>query len=171
MVFLALLLLPVLGQGQTDEGDWLVGGTLFFNTTKENTEFNLTPNVGYFVFRNFAVGANLGVTTSGKGDLARTNWNVGPFLRYYLGSWNYRPFLVTGGGFEYERQKTLDAERGFYFNGGLGLAAFINETVALEFIADYFAINLKDRDTSDGFRFRVGFQVYIDRYRMPMSRG
>jgi hypothetical protein len=170
-LWVCILLAPTLTLAQTEKGDWLVGGNLAFNTTRESNEFNLTPNAGYFFLRNLALGASLGITSVGKGELARTNWNTGPFIRYYIGSRTYRPFLLTGGGFESERQKGQPRESGFYFNAGLGLAAFLNETVALEFITDYFAINLKDRDVSDGFRFRVGFQVYIDRYRMPIGRG
>lgn len=171
LLSLSALSLALSLSAQTDQGDWIVGGTLSFNTTDNVNAFAFTPSVGMFLVRNLALGGNLGISTREVGNLRTTQWNLGPFVRYYIGSWNYRPFLVAGAGYLSETQSGKPRENGFQYAAGAGLAMFLNEAVALEIVGEYNSNKLKDRDASDGFRFLLGFQVYIDRFRMGRVTG
>jgi hypothetical protein len=171
IVTLSLLLLSFALGAQTDRGDWLVGGVLSFNTTENVNNFSFTPSAGAFLVRNLALGGSFGISVSEVGALRTTQWTLGPFLRYYIGPWNYRPFLVAGAGYLSESQSQQPSENGFQYAAGAGLAIFIHEMVALEIIGEYNGNKLKNRDSSDGFRFLMGFQVYIDGYRMGRVTG
>jgi len=170
-IVLSLLLLSLAAGAQTERGDWLVGGVLSFNTTENVNNFSFTPSAGAFLVKNLALGGSLGINVREVGDLRTTQWSLGPFLRYYIGPWNYRPFLVAGAGYLSESQSRQPRENGFQYAAGVGLAMFIHETVALEVIGEYNGNKLKNRDISDGFRFLMGFQVYIDGYRMGRVTG
>ncbi len=170
--YLILLILgPLLVRAQTETGDWLMGGQLSFNTTDALHEFTFSPQLGCFIVRNLAVGGSLSTSIRKIGELRTVSWDVGPTVRYYFGSRNYRPILTARAGFLSEKQSGLKAEKGWTYGVGAGLAAFLNEHVALEFIAEYNGNKLRDRKASDGFHFRAGFQVYMDRYRMRWLTG
>jgi len=85
---ICLLLLDT-ANAQTKKGDWLVGGLLELNTAKNNTSIEFSPNAGYFVLDNFALGAKLIIAYEQLGDLNITSFGVGPFARYYFAKRNY----------------------------------------------------------------------------------
>lgn len=149
-------------KAQTEQGNWLVGGNVSLNTAKNNTNIGLTPSAGYFVLRNLAVGAALGLDYTKEGTNKVTSFSLGPFARYYFGTLNVRPFADAELGFQSTKYKSSTTSNSYnntqYFLGG-GLAAFINRNVAIEALAGYKHI----LDGSGGFNLRIGFQVYISR--------
>lgn len=76
------------------KGDTFISGTVSYDSQKtgnsKETEFNLTPSVGYFVSENIALGVSLGYTTNdnntnGTGYNQQTNtFSAGVFGRYYF---------------------------------------------------------------------------------------
>lgn len=154
---------------QTDKGDFLVGGSFGFRTNSNNSSFSLTPNVGYFFANHFAAGANVTLDFQKTGNVRTTDLGIGPFMRYYFGNANFRPFLTGGIGYLMNRYKINDIKytnNGFYTQLGLGGAAFINESVAFEGVAAYNYSDYKNAGSSNGFGLNLGFQVYINRGRM-----
>jgi hypothetical protein len=162
--FCLLLSLNVLAQ--TDKGDLLLGGSLGFQTGEGSNSFNFDPNVGFFVGDNFAIGGKLSFQSSKLGALNTSTFGLGPFARYYFGSTSTKPFAVTefdflSTSFKTNGQKTTSS--GFGWLIGLGFAAFINESIAVEGVSGYNYAKFKDADGSGGFALRFGFQVYLNR--------
>jgi len=88
-------------QAQTEKGKFILGGSVEFNSSKDNdaskadTRFSIVPSVGYFVSDNFAIGTGVGFGTSKNhvdavGNVAGFTTKseafvVAPFARYYKG--------------------------------------------------------------------------------------
>ncbi len=159
--------------GQTEKGDFLVGGSFGFRTNKNNSSFSLLPNAGYFFADNFAAGANLTLDFSKNGTIKTTDIGIGPFLRYYLGKTVVRPFLTSSFGFisqSYKVNSTKTTTNGVDFLAGLGYAAFISNDVAIEGIAAYNYTHFKNASSYNGFSLNFGFQVYINKGKMASLR-
>lgn len=150
---------------QTEQGSWLIGGNLVLNTGDNSTTFAISPTAGYFVINNLAVGGNVGLSFSKFGENKTTRFGIGPLTRYYFGRRNIRPFGHGEINFTSEKLKvpgTTNTENGIEYLLGLGLAGFINQSVALETLAGYTHSKIKGRDGDGGFEMRIGFQVYLN---------
>jgi outer membrane protein len=73
----------------------MLGGGISFSSTKyqanddaKTSSFSFTPQFGYFVADNFAVGLGLGLSTdkqdNGVNEQKISSWSVQPFARYYM---------------------------------------------------------------------------------------
>jgi hypothetical protein len=169
LMFFLFLFVSVLTHAQTEKGTVMIGGGLGLKTGEGASEFNLNPNVGFFVANNFALGGSLNFATSKTGEISTTNFGIGPFARYYVGSTNTKPFVVTE--FDYLTTTIKNGEQKFNANGfgflfGLGFAAFVNQTVAIEGVTGYNYSKFEDSDGSSGFAMRFGFQIYFNRRSM-----
>ncbi len=151
MIFL-LLVLPVLGFGQIEKGDWMFGGSAFFSSQKYDgandrvTVFEIAPNVGYFITKNIALGADLSFFRVGKGDI----WlEASPFARYY-----YKHVFVQA--------KYLTKNVGSYSNTGfdvsLGHAFFLKPNVAFE--PELYFRKLRGAAAHSDYGLRLGVQFY-----------
>jgi hypothetical protein len=165
IVSLVAVLISLHAIGQTEKGAFLVGGGLNLKTGKNTSQFALTPNFGYFFADNFVAGANLNTSFAKSGSVKANEFGLGPFARYYFGKTTTKPFAVTE--FNFLNSKTTSGNTEFKNNGwgflfGLGFAAFINQTVAVEGISGYNYSKFKDADGSGGFSLRFGFQIYLN---------
>lgn len=154
---------------QTEKGDWLAGGTVGFRTNKNNSEFDLSPSAGYFFFNHFAAGVELQINSSKAGDIKDTDLGVGPFARYYFGNSNFRPFAITSTSYLVSYRKSNGNKsntNGYGWLLGIGGAAFLNPSVALEGIAGYNYSKFASASSNTGFSLKFGFQVYINRNKM-----
>ncbi|MFB5946668.1 outer membrane beta-barrel protein [Albibacterium profundi] len=81
-------------QAQTDKGNFILGGTVSYNTVKSDAsgansayDFSVAPNVGYFVDDNIAIGTGIGYQTSRLDEASNVGkteaFVVAPFGRYY----------------------------------------------------------------------------------------
>ena len=175
ILFCILLLCSVaVSNAQTDQGDWLAGGNFRLNTSDNVTVIGLTPNAGVFIINNLVFGGALTLVYEKTGDNKRTDFGIGPFLRYYFTKANVRPILHGNIDFISTRNTTplgRSTETGInYFLGG-GAAIFIGEQVSIDGLMGYYHSKLKDFDGSGGFALTVGFQVYILRHQMDRVRG
>jgi len=102
LLFSLSALILKISLAQITEHNWLVGGTGLFSSTTSNsmagavgqrqTQINLSPNIGYFLFDKFAAGLKLGYSNNRYKQLNTPNYNlskfitysIGPFLRYYF---------------------------------------------------------------------------------------
>ncbi|HSK13396.1 MAG TPA: hypothetical protein VK907_09285, partial [Phnomibacter sp.] len=161
------LLLVMIAGAQTDQGDKLIGGTAGFQTGKNTNQVTIAPTFGIFAADNLAIGGALNFNSSKFGDVRSTTFGLGPFVRYYIGKADTKPFLVSEFDILSTSSKTGSTKissNGFGFLLGLGFAAFINESVAVEGISGYNYSKFKDVDGSSGFALRFGFQVYLNRH-------
>lgn len=191
IILLAALLISTTGVfAQFNQGRWLAGGSVGFSTvtskTKTNnstntdgtsTNFSLSPEAGYFVMDNLAVGAGLSLS-AGKSKAEGTptytfsssRMAIYPFVRYYLSQPIFFQALIGGGTTKTKttiNTTTTEAKAGnFLWALGVGYAYFLNDFVAIEPFISYQVDTdtNKDTDTKDigsGLFLRVAFQVYL----------
>ncbi len=147
----------------------MIGGLLQLNTASNNTTIEFSPNAGYFLFDNFALGAKLVTSYDELGDLNVTSLGVGPFARYYFGKTNIKPFVAADCDFQNQKIKTSvgsSTENAFNFFLGGGAAFFINENVAVETILGYRHTKVNNEEGNGGLNLKVGFQIYINRHQV-----
>src|SRR6185503_12269749 len=151
---------------QTEKGDWIVGGRVDLNTGENSSQIRFNPGAGIFVINNLALGGNFAIEYAKSGDVKTTNFGLGPFARYYFGASNARPLLHTAFNYISSKVKgpsTSITNNGFNFLAAGGVAVFINQNVAIEFLAGYSHTKYKDFDGSGGFNLGIGFQVYLSK--------
>ena len=161
-IFLIFIFYTV--SGQTEKGDWLVGGRVDLNTGENSTHIGFSPSAGFFVIDKLAVGGNVSLNYSKTGENKITSLGIGPFVRYYFTDAKARPLLH--GAFNYLSSKVKTPQVSTTNNGvnfliAAGLALFINDNVAIEPLAGYSYSKFEDFDGSGGFNFGIGFQVYL----------
>lgn len=168
LLFSVLIAIASGAVAQTEQGNYLVGGTLQLNTLKNQTTIEVSPSAGYFFTDNFAAGANVTMahTKYGEGSTAArtTTFSLGPFVRYYAGSTGVRPFLESNVNFASNKTKTSTGSTtntGITYFVGPGAAFFLNRNVALEALAGYSHAAYKNENGRGGFAFKIGFQVYL----------
>src|SRR3982751_1306761 len=88
-----VIIVAASASAQTEAGNWLVGGNLELNTPKNNTTVAFSAMAGYFFINNFAAGAGITWDYTSGNTTKTTRFGVGPFVRYYFGTMNVRPFL------------------------------------------------------------------------------
>ncbi len=173
LFFLAVLFISLNAAAQTEQGSSLIGGSFNIKTGENSSLVAFNPTYGYFFADNFTVGANLGFNYSKMGEVKNTEFGIGPFARYYIGVANTRPFLATEVSFLSQNTKTPTTDiknNGTSFLFGLGFAAFINETVAVEGLTGYSYSKYKNTEGSGGFNLRLGFGLYFNRNTMNSLR-
>lgn len=189
---IALALICSGAYAQFNKGRYLVGGNVGFaaytgktktdnstSTTSHSTTFNLSPDVGYFVIDNLAVGAGLSLRTSSTkgdgGDNSKdtdTDFTLTPFARYYLDQGIFFQGQVGFGSGSNKHKPngsntTTTTKHGVFDWGlGVGYAYFLNDYVAIEPMVSYvsYANNYKDPDfktVNSGITLNVGFQIYL----------
>ena len=151
---------------QTDKGDWMVGGGLSINTTKDASSFSLAPNIGHFFARGFAAGAEMQITFGKFGDIHSSILGVGPFARYYfeLKEPTFKPFVHASFKVTSIRSKAFgvsETETARSFILGLGGAYFINDNVAIDGLAGYNHSKVEDNVGPGGSFCRIGSQVHL----------
>jgi outer membrane protein W len=178
---------------QFNKGRMLVGGAFGFSATtskdksgsttttySHNTNFSLTPNFGYFLMDNLAVGAGIGLSTSSTKGAGNNNFKntssgvtLSPFARYYLdpgiffqaqlgfGSSSFKS--SSGGSTSSKTQYGL-----FNWSLGAGYAYFLTDNVAVEPMIGFRSSSQTNKDntpktksTDAGPFLSVGFQIYL----------
>lgn len=168
---------------QFNKGRVLIGGSASFSslTTKDdayssditNNLFTLTPQAGYFIVDNLAVGLDAsfgtGKSTTSSGTSKYTYILAGPFVRYYL-----KPRIFFQGEYQFGSEKfTINVPP--YLNQTVtetlsawalsaGYALFLNEHVAIEPMVSYKSTVAKETDykgTNAGIAVGIGLQIYL----------
>lgn len=164
----------IFANAQTDKGDWMVGGGVGLNTSRNNTVIDLSPSAAYFVANNFAVGGNFKLAYSKEGLIKTTTFGLGPWMRYYFTQADVRP--VIQGNFDFISRKTKvnntsSTNNGTHFFLGAGAAAFLSSHVSLDILAGYDHTKFNSLEGSGGFALNIGFQVYLHRRQVEQLRG
>jgi hypothetical protein len=161
-----LLYIFISSNGQTEKGDWLVGGRIDLNTGENSTHIGFSPNAGIFIINNFAVGGTFLIDYNKSGDVKATDFGIGPFARYYFTTSKARPLVHVAFSYLSQKYKSpafSTTNNGSNFLGAGGVAIFINENVSIEMLAGYSHTKYKDFDGSGGLNLGIGFQVYLNK--------
>jgi len=166
MGLLALTVMAIAANAQTEKGDWMVGGNLTISTATGNSQFTVQPMGGYFFANNFVAGLNVTLNFAKKGDVKTSEIAAGPFARYYINIKNssFKPFFHAEynlGNLETTVPGSKSSNTTGNFFLGAGGAYFINSNVALEAVAGYNHTKVQGVKAENGFLFRIGFQVHL----------
>ena len=173
VAFIFLISANLIFAQYTAKGNFMVGGTTGFSTAKstvENntdgvsvggtrtTQFNLTPNLGYFLTDDFALGLRMDYAKNkikyNDGSVDASNNSIfGPFVRYYLPTTTNRTlFFGAGVGFGNSSDQIQLAtgqqnieNRLMAISGGPGFTIFSNDAIGIEGLVRYYFI----RNNSD----------------------
>jgi hypothetical protein len=178
------ILIATIVNGQLSKGNWLVGGSASFSSTKissdpgdgsalikgTNTDIEVAPNIGYFAFEKFAVGLRPGFSFSNSvyenaGDSKSNTFLIGPFTRYYFLNAERKVNLFAEISYQYgfknSSGKGNPSNLAFY----AGPSVFFNETAAIQFTLGYIIskdnINGSYSQTNRQFQLGIGFQIHL----------
>jgi outer membrane protein len=171
---------------QFTKGTVLLGGasSFTFSTTKDtydgeddgkSTYFSLSPQAGYFVADNVAIGAGIDLyvdkTEDESGDYENTSsgFVIAPFVRYYLEN---KLFFQGSFGIGSQKNKTTglsdfeSKNKIFRWGIGVGYAAMVSDKVAIEPMVSYNSWAYKNDDSdieskTAGLMLGVGVTVYL----------
>lgn len=177
LIAFLLLLTSVGTYAQFNKGRMLVGGQLsltnHLDSEFKGTSFSLTPQFGYFVINNLAVGAGINYSAqkikSDDYSYFSNSLQFQPFVRYY-----FKPGIFVHGSYAIGAGKTEwtsdESSYNIYsWNTSVGYAIFLNDHVAIEPMLGYnwYTVNGKGTDgtkaSSSSLFFQVGFQIYLGR--------
>jgi hypothetical protein len=175
-----------------NKGAMMIGGTVGFSsetdkdktgsvtvTNGTTTSFYLAPQFGYFIIDNFALGADIQLSTGKYTPDNNSNTSSNstaiefrPFVRYYLdmGIFFQGQFGVGSETFKTQTGNlSTEAKYGLTsWSLAAGYAAFLNDNVAIEPMLGY-GNTVSTRKNSDPVRkeinpelfLRIGLQVYL----------
>lgn len=171
----------------TSQGTFLLGGSsnlgLNFLSSKsklgdgdfqdgpKTTSFNISPQVGYFIIDNLAIGGTLDFSSEKEtfDDLKYTSSNVlvGPFVRYYFDKLYAEGSIGVGSAKtdfgSGENKSSLSA-----WSIGAGYALLLNDAVALEPRIGYASTSGKNKETditskNSGLFINLSLFVYLSK--------
>ncbi len=183
---------------QTDRGRVLAGGVfnMNFGTSQTTTNYtnnapalksavsnnfrlDFTPNIGFFMFKNLALGIKMkGELSNSKADtitLRNSNLSASLFGRYYYKIGNFAPFLelsygrgnIAVSGTHITKTKNI----GNIIGVGPGIAFFVSDKIGIEGILNYehlsSKIDINQNNISNKLSrgntilFNIGLQVYL----------
>ena len=178
LILISLLLcIAIAAKSQITKNNWLLGGSASFSSLKSSstasiqfnqTSFQVSPLVGYFVKDKFAVGLRPSLTY-GSNSVANSNTiiKVGPFIRYYFLKTDNIFNLFTESRYEYGSNTGKGQDIGqrlntFSFSGGPVL--YFNTSVGLELVIEYSTTKVIGfSGNNNEIRFGIGFQIHLER--------
>ncbi|MDO4763142.1 MAG: hypothetical protein Q4A00_02025 [Flavobacteriaceae bacterium] len=145
----------------------MIGGQVANVNFTTPFQLNLTPQVGYFVKDNWAVGAQVGLGMTSVGGNTAADWTLGAFTRYYLGE-NDINTLLKNGRFFGEGIVGLGGKNGQATTNGINLGVgagysyFISRNVSLDAILKFETVVGAGNTAGQGkLGLNVGFQIFL----------
>ena len=167
-LLLSLTLVAGLGfasKAQTEKGNWMVGAqaaNINYNTTAEIFSLTLSPQAGYFVSDNFAVGAKLGLGIVSASGSTVTVYSIGPFARGYFGGTEKSKFFAEGNVGLGGVSASGVSNTAYNLGATLGYTYFITKNVGLETGLGYGYSNSTNGGMgSSDLGLNLGFQIYL----------
>ena len=156
---------------QTEKGNYLLGGAtralIEFNNGSNTFYLWFTPNMGYFITDNLAIGASLPLSLQTQEGYRIISYGITPNLRYYFGSPSDIMIFVTGAfGIRGRSSKYNDdssSSSGITGLAGIGGTYFLNESIGLEAILEYNFNKWDESDLTSSVVLSLGFQIYFSR--------
>lgn len=131
-LFLLVVIVMAAISAGAQEGIYLGGGiSLWRNNDVDKTSFSITPDVGYNLSKQWAVGVELAYAHTGyddKYDVSTNAFALAPYARYsFYENKIVRLFVDMGFGFSTFKAKHADSVNGFEIGLKPGLALKLND--------------------------------------------
>lgn len=167
-------------KSQITKGNWMVGGLINYSRTNYNSEnygpthifynVQIKPNVGYFITDKLASGLKIGFSKTGdnvggtSGYLTYTDFNIGPFIRYYFLKKDNLINVLTEGSYQYGFEH---GNSGGPNKNSIALSAgpvvYFNSSVGLEFLITYSTYKFSSISGSNNtILFGFGLQIHLE---------
>lgn len=172
-------------QGQLTKGNWLVGGSASFYSSKstftspnysqqsDGFDLSLSPNVGYFLLDKFVMGLSPAFSWNKFKDNGGANSNIkrfliGPFARYYLLDTEKPYNILVSAAYQYGIYSFKPTNGNIQnFSTAAGPVIFFNSSVGLEFTIGYSSrvedIKENYKTTQKGLQIGIGFQIHLEK--------
>jgi hypothetical protein len=151
---------------QTDKGGVLLGGTagfqVQFTDPESTTNVELSPQLGFFIDNNLAIGGALNLNFAKSGETNASTFGIAPFGRYYFEGEKSRLFVQAQVGYlstKFDLFGDAETISGTQIGFGPGIAIFLNDHVAIEGILAYNILGGDFSTNHLGLRF--GVQAYL----------
>jgi len=175
-----LLALTATAFTQISKGQFLIGGNINFESTKdensvngthESTNYFISPNIGYFIINKMAIGLRIDFRSyNSKSQNLEThyiNTSISPFLRYYFLPLQRKVNAFIDASYIHDKSKwSSDSNpayfvktKGYYFSGGPSI--FLTDQIALEFTLGYRHTKSDDFGDTRVNKFSSGFGLQI----------
>jgi len=176
LLLATLLLVASALSAQTMQGNWLMGGSAGFSSSTVDvdgaeafTVIHISPDLGYFIMDNLAVGAAIDFTSSSSNGSSGSSFSAGPFVRYYFANLGEKAKLFGQGQFTFGSETPFgedDSVSSTAWEIKAGLAWFLNNHVALEAALGYGSHKPGDENGVAGiatnrFGLEIGFQIHL----------
>lgn len=178
-IFLTILLLSRNSNSQITKGNWMLGGNISYASTNYNSEnygvphnaYNLQvrPNVGYFFIDKLAAGIKTGIGKTGaKGGPNYTDFNIGPFFRYYFLNQDKNVNIISEGMYQYGFEGSVSGSNNstskstFAFSAGPVI--YFNTVTGLEFLISYSTYKFSGiKGSNNTIMIGLGLQVHLEK--------
>ncbi len=146
------------------QGAWMLGGSAGFRSEnfKDSdvsiTTIDFSPNIGYFIADDLAIGLALGLNSTSIDGNSSTDFGLGPFVRFYFAD---AIFGQVGASLGLGDDEFTDIEL------GIGYSWFVDNSVAIEPKLFYRIHNVKDvvpavAFDSSIFGLSIGIQAFAN---------
>ena len=173
---------------QIKKGQFLAGGNISFESIKSeginavnytNTNFFISPNIGYFILPKFAGGLRLDLRNYKGNPYAynQTFISLSPFLRYYLLPEKKMFNVLLDLGYLNVNSKNKSqnqpqyVERATGYTVSVGPSIFLNEHVALEFLLGSRHTKVKNifENKTTTFNTGLGLQIHLGKIKTKLK--
>ncbi|MBN8720171.1 MAG: outer membrane beta-barrel protein [Sediminibacterium magnilacihabitans] len=189
LTIVIFVLISMSAKSQVTKGNWLLGGTVNFSSSKTATSYptptqetdvditNVTasPTIGYFLMDKFAAGLKQSfswnkaqVATSGGLSSNIRRYTIGPFFRYYFLDAE-KPFnLFTEASYQLGViSNTPQTGSIKLLSVAAGPVIYFNSSVGLEFTIGYSQrseeIKGSYKEDKKSFQIGIGFQIHLNK--------
>lgn len=144
------------------------------DSDEKYTVINFAPKIGYFIEKNFVLGANIKFWNEGQNVLHATHILAGPFARYYILSGKVVPFLEAEtlfGSIRYTWDSTSyndDKKNLSMISISAGLAIFLNDHINIDILmgcrsntSKYKDSDYDDKTTINNIGLSIGFTFLL----------
>ena len=179
VTFIALLsFISFAANSQITQGNWMLGGTISYASTKYNStnygephtayDLQINPNVGYFFVDKLAGGLKASISKIGAASTSNshTDFNIGPYFRYYLLAPEKQVNVLTEAAYLYGFDKFSQSDKTpkNTFSFSAGPIIYFNNVVGLETLVSYSTYKFTGFDGSNNtIRFSLGLQVHLEK--------
>ncbi len=157
---------------QIQKGNWMVGAQVADVKFTNGFILSLTPQLGYFIQDNWAVGGEIGLNIADQTNGGTTtDIGVGAYTRYYLNPGEQginslqnhgRFFGQANVGYKGINQSAGATTNGLGLGVGAGYSYFITRNVGLEGIVKFEGVVGGGNQNFNGnLKLGIGFQIFL----------